>query len=125
MRLRDYVRAIGLGVASALWCIGWLVYDLFIAPMHGWERVVFPLIFGVLLVWVLWQIPRSLRSYRRLRDSSYALGLQRAKMVATMLRRGYPPDVILQVDRMIMGEAPIESVLAVLAEHRPRRHFYN
>jgi hypothetical protein len=126
MRPATTCKAIGLGVASALWCIGWLVYDLFIAPMHGWGRVVFPLIFGLLLAWNLWQIPRSLRSYKRLRASSprprRAAGQADDHAGAPGLPAGRDPAGGLA---MLMGDAPIENVLAVMAEHRPRRHFYN
>lgn len=126
MRPWDYVKALWLNVLVCAWCAGWLAFDLFAAGMHGWERVVFPAFFFTLLVWqVGWVAPRSLRSYTRLRASSHAMGEARAKLISTLVRRGYPLDVILRVDAMVMDEAPVDDVLAVMAEHRPPRHFYN
>lgn len=113
----QYVKAIGLGVGNVIFCAGWLVYDL--ATDHGWQRVVFPLVFTTLLALGVWQVPRSLRSYRRMVESERALGTERAKLLRLMVRRHYPVEVMLRVDHMIMHDAPMDDVLAVLAEHRP------
>jgi hypothetical protein len=117
----QWVKAVGGITVSTLWCLGWLVWDLFVADFTGWWHALFVSIFALLLAFNLWQWPRSLRSYRRLVTSTRRLGETRARFLKKALTAGYPPEIVLRVDQMILSDAPPGDVMAVLAEHRPPR----
>lgn len=118
----QWVKAAGLGVASLVWCGYFLVSNL-VADEAGWLKVLFATIFTLLLGFNLWQLPRSVRSYRRMVTSTRRMGESRARFLRRALLLGYPPEIVLRVDQMIMAQAPAGDIKAVLDEHRPRRRW--
>lgn len=115
---RQWVKAVGVHTFSVVWCAGWLLWDLF--HFTGWERVALVAVFTALLALALDQWPRSLRSYRSLVASERRLGASRGRFLSTAVMRGWPVDVVFQVDRLLMrGE--LDSARALLEEHRPPR----
>lgn len=114
----QWVKAVGAPTGSALWSAGWMTWHLF--HYTGWARWGLAALFGALLALSLWQWPRSLRSYRALVASERRLGANRAHFLTTALMHGWPSDVVLRVDELLMrGE--LDSARALLEEHRPPR----
>lgn len=116
----QWVKAAGLGAFTTAWCLYFLVRNV-VVDEAGWLKVLFVSIFTLLLGLNLWQLPRSVRSYRRMVTSTRRLGESRVRFLRMALAKGYPPEIVLRVDRMIMDEAPPGDVKAVLDEHRPPR----
>lgn len=115
----QYVKAVGWPTWGALWAAGWAVYDLLFQT--GWARAVLVPFFLLMVAFNVWWWPRSLRSYRRMVDSGRRLGEARMRLIGTMLRKGYPPEIVLRVDSMIQADMPPELVAAVMDAYRPPR----
>jgi hypothetical protein len=119
VRPRQWAAAVGLPTTMIVWCIGWLLWDLLAAGYSGWLKLLFGAWFVALLAWNVWQWPRSLRSYRRLLESGRRANMARARLMTSLLVQGYPPSVVYRVDELVMTDAPVEQVQALLDEHRP------
>lgn len=119
----QWVKAAGPMAFTTVWCGYFLVRSL-VVDESGWWRALFVSIFGLLLALNLWQWPRTLRNYRAMVASRRRLGESRARFLAAALARGYPPEIVLRVDEMIMAEAPAADVKALLDEHRPPRRLF-
>lgn len=110
----DWVKAVGVLTANIAFCVAFAVYE---ALAGVWWLVA---IYVVITAWSVRLWPRSLRSYRRVLAAERAMGRNRARFIIEATKRGLPPEVILQLDRMIQAGAPAEDVRAVIEEHTHR-----